>query len=148
MSDIRTTWDVRRSFGTWRLSGKDLEDGHDLETSIIISLFSDAAAKPDDVIPDGSKNPRGWWGDPDPKYPLGSRLWMLYRAKKTGDVLARARDYSSEAVKWMIDDGIVAKFEITTEYTQKQMLGIRVVAFKHDGAVVAMNFNWAWDQLF
>lgn len=147
MSDIRTFWDVKRSRGQWQLGGKSLASGHDLETAVIISLFSDAAAKPDDVIPDGSEDPRGWWGDVDPKYRLGSRLWMLYRAKKLHDTLARAKDYTAEALKWMLDDGVVVRFDITTEWTRRMMLGILVVAFKRDGSSVAMNFSWAWDQI-
>lgn len=147
MSDIRTFWDVKRSRGQWQLAGKSLASGHDLETAVIISLFSDAAAKLDDVIPDGSEDPRGWWGDVDPKYKLGSRLWMLYRAKKLPDTLARAKDYTAEAVKWMLDDGVVVRFDITTEWTRKMMLGILVVAFKRDGSNVALNFSWAWDQI-
>ena len=75
-------------------SGSDLTDSFfgdtpstisnlDLQTAILISLFTDAQASPDDMIQDGSGDPRGWWGDLGSSKPIGSKLWLLGRAKQT-----------------------------------------------------------------
>ncbi|WP_235210433.1 phage GP46 family protein [Caballeronia sordidicola] len=37
------------------------------------SLFTDRQARADDVIPDGSDDPRGWWRDTDPLHPIPMR---------------------------------------------------------------------------
>lgn len=144
MTDTVTTWIPALGRGDWLLSGAQLADGSDLQTAILISLFTDRQANPDDVIPDGSGDPRGWVGDLGQDYPIGSRLWLLSRAKQTGETLARAQDYIAEALQWLIDDGVVAKFDILTEWTRTSQLGARVTAYKTDGATVALNFSSAW----
>ncbi len=143
MSDTTTVWDTALGVGDWNLIGAQLQSGDDLDTAVLISLFTDRVARPEDVIPDGTADPRGWWGD-DPLYPIGSRLWLLYRAKKTQDTLAKAQDYVAEAVQWLIDDGVVAQFDITVEWTDPSQLGIWLVAYKSDGTQQSLNYSWAW----
>ncbi len=147
MPDIRTVWNVGKGRGDWQMSGADLLSGYDLATSILISLFSDRMARPDDVIPDDSGNPRGWWGDLDQTVSIGSRLWLLERAKQTSETLQRANDYVKEALQWLIDDGVVASFGIVTEWTRPGLLGVKITAFKQDGTKSTFEYNWAWDGL-
>ena len=143
MSDIRTAWKVDR--GDWSLvgGGGALASGGDLFTAVAISLFSDRQAGGDDDIPDGSGDPRGWWGD-DPEQRVGSRFWLLLRSKRTQETLLRARDYAQEALQWMIDDGVVAQFIVVTEWTLQNRLAVQVTALRSDGQTEAMNFAWAW----
>jgi phage gp46-like protein len=82
---------------------------------MLMSLFTDRQARDDDVIPDGPNDPRGWWGDTNPLHPIDSRLWLLDRSKQTQEVLARAHDYIVEALQWMLDDGVLAFFDMTIE---------------------------------
>ena len=144
MSDISTIWSATR--GDWKLSGVQLASGNDLLTAMTISLFTDRVAADDDVIPDGSGDPRGWWAD-DPGAPIGSRLWLIARSKRTQGTLALAQGYIQEALQWMIDDGVVAKFDILVEWLPGSQLSAQIVAKKADGNVVASNFQWAWQQL-
>lgn len=143
MSDIRTVWAASNGRGDWSLSGAQLQSGSDLQTSVLISLFTDRIANTDDVIMDGSSDPRGWWAD-DAQYPVGSRLWLLERAKQESSTLIRARDYITEALQWLIDDGVVVAFDIYVEWTRASVMGMQVVAHKQDGTTQAMNFAWAW----
>lgn len=142
--DTQTVWDVPNGRGDWQMSGPLLATGNDLATAILISLFTDRIAAPDDVIPDGSGDPRGWWGDSGNTVLIGSRLWLLQRAKQTQETLQRANDYIVEALQWLIDDGVVAKFDILVEWTQASELGAQVVAYKQDGSTVASAYTWAW----
>ncbi len=144
MSDIRTAWVSDMARGDWSVLGADLADGDDLETAILISLFSDRAANPDDVIPDGTDDPRGWIGDIGQPYNIGSRIWLLSRAKQTQETLRLANDYIAEALQWLIDDGVVARFDITTEWTRGGMLGAGVVVYQKSGTSKALNFSWVW----
>lgn len=143
-TDIQIFWDAANNRGDWATLGPVLVTGNDLETAILVSLFTDRMAAPDDVIPDGSGDPRGWWGD-DPESPIGSRLWLLRRAKQTTETLQRAYDYIAEALQWLIDDGVVAKFDITVEWTRTSFLGAKVVAYQKDGTKVSLAYSWAWN---
>lgn len=127
------------------MSGALLTTGDDLATAILISLFTDRVANPDDVIPDGTSDPRGWWGDAGETTPIGSRLWLLTREKQTQETLQRAYDYIVEALQWLIDDGVVAKFDVLVEWTKTSELGAQVVAYKQDGSTVANAYSWAWN---
>lgn len=150
MADILTAWSIASNFGDWQQAGALLADGSstpggDLATAVLISIFTDRLAAADDVIPDGSNNPRGWWGDLDQASPIGSRLWLLEREKQLPVVLVRAREYVAEALQWLIDDDVVARFDITTEFTRPGMLGIQVVAHKSDGTHQALQFSYVWN---
>lgn len=147
MSDTKTVWSTPNGYGDWQMNGAQLATGDDLATAILISLFTDRIAEPDDVIPDGSNDPRGWWGDAGEATPIGSRLWLLSRAKQTQETLQRAYDYIVEALQWMIDDGVVAKFDVLVEWTKASELGAQVVAYKQDGSTVANAFSWAWQGI-
>lgn len=142
MTDTRTVWTPDTGRGDWSLSGAQLASGSDLETAVLLSLFTDREALPDDVVPDGTGDRRGWWGGE-----IGSRLWLLERAKQTPETLARARDYAAEALQWLIDDGVVAAFDIQAEWSAPGRLGMRVVAYKAAGGVEAMNYAWTWQGI-
>jgi phage gp46-like protein len=146
MSDISTTWAPALIGGDWSLHGSQLQSGNDLTTAILISIFTDRIAATDDVIPDGTNNPRGWWGD-DPAHLIGSRLWLLDRSKQMTETLARAQGYIAEAIQWLIDDGVVAKFDIVTEWTRSGMIGAQIVAYEQSGAVIALNSSSVWSGL-
>ncbi|HEV2364034.1 MAG TPA: phage GP46 family protein [Caulobacteraceae bacterium] len=147
MVDIATLWSTPNSTGDWAMDGASLEADGDLVTAVLISLFTDRQAAPDDVIPDGTADPRGWWGDLGATVPIGSRLWLLDREKQTTAVLDRAHDYIVEALQWLIDDGAAAQIDVTTEWTRPGMLGAEVVISKANGATVALAFDWAWQGL-
>lgn len=144
MSDTSIVWSPAEGRGDWNVVGAQLQTGDDLATAILISLFTDREAAPDDVIPDGTTDRRGWWGDTGQKYMIGSRIWLLDRSKQTNETLARAQDYISEALQWLIDDGVVAKFDILVEWTAPAFLGAQIVAYQQDGATRSLNYSWVW----
>lgn len=140
MPDITTFWVPAEGRGDWAVRGPDLAAGRDLETAVLISLFTDRRAEPDDVIPDGSGDPRGWWGDPD----LGSRLWLLERAKQTEDTRQRAQDYAQEALEWLVEDGVADEVTVVAEWQARGFLGLRVTIVEPDGREGVLNYQWAW----
>lgn len=145
-TDIRTVWDIQGVRGDWQLSGAELLAGDDLATACLISFFTDRLANEDDQIPDGTANRRGWWGDAGQPDPIGSRLWLLERSKLDRNVANRAKDYGTEALQWLVDDGVVAKFTVDAEVvsTVPGRLVMRVVLYKTDGTRKALNFVWVW----
>ncbi|MET3135269.1 phage gp46-like protein [Oxalobacteraceae bacterium GrIS 1.11] len=147
MSDTSTVWVRELGRGDWNLDGADLQSGNDLETAILISLFTDREANPDDVIPDGTGDPRGWVGDLGQPYKIGSRIWLLARAKQSPETLRLASDYIGEALQWLIDDGVVARFDITAEWSATSLLGAAVMAYQNNGSSIPMNFSWVWKAI-
>ena len=49
-----------------RLDGASIETGRELETSVLISLFTDRRARKDDRLPTDSDDLKGWWADTFP----------------------------------------------------------------------------------
>src|SRR5260363_407074 len=139
MNDIPIRWSAESGAGGWAADSAEVSD---LQLAVMISLFTGRQARPDDVIPDGSTDARGWWGKPN----IGSRLWLLARAKATEATRQQARDYMTEALQWLIDDGAVALFEIDTGYSRSGRLDAQIIAYRQDGTTHAMRFEWAWPK--
>jgi phage gp46-like protein len=129
--------------------GGFLQTGSDLETVYLISMFTDRSAQSGDVIPDGTNDRRGWIGDAGAQYPIGSRLWLLSRAAKSQQTMNRARAYVTEAVQWLLDDGVVAKHDIMLAWIQSAPgtwgIGIWIQAYRPDGTRYPQ-FNWVWGE--
>lgn len=140
MSDILVSWIANDARGDWSLVAGDLATGDDLATAILLSLFTDRAATTSDSLPDGSGDRRGWWGDRE----IGSRLWLLDRAKQTEETRRRAADYVAEALQWLIDDGVVARFTIRVEWARRSTLSVWVIAHRSDGQSTSFNYDWVW----
>lgn len=148
--DIAVQWNNTLGRGEFVMGPNgDLAQGADLQSAVYVSLFSDRVARPEDVIPDGSTDRRGWQGDEGEDLPIGSRLWLLERSKLTnpgqvGDVAKRARDYAAEALQWMIDDGVVAEFGFSTTVRHPGQLWLTITAYRSKGNKAATNFAWTW----
>lgn len=144
MSDITTTWIVQSGTGDWSISGGALTSGDDLETAVLISLFTDRAAEDADIPPDGGDDRRGWWGDEDEDVPIGSRLWLLDRSRLTPAIANTARIYIEEALKWLVDDEVATSVKALTAISGASQLNSIVTITRRDGTVVPLKFNWAW----
>jgi len=101
--------------GDIRIKLGDIERETTLRTSLLLSLFSDRRASPDELERFGDEDPRGWWADefaPVENDEIGSKLWLLAREKVLPETLSRARTYAQEALRWMVDDGVAATVEV------------------------------------
>ncbi|QNB13427.1 hypothetical protein G5S35_17510 [Paraburkholderia tropica] len=147
MSDISVIWDVDNSRGDWLFVAPALVTGDDLQSAVLVSLFTDRLASDDDSIPDGTGDPRGWWGDIGEDVPIGSRLWLLDRSKQTQEVLNLARDYIIEALQWMVDDGVIASMDVQTQWVRDTFLGAQIILYQPTGPQISMTYAWAWQQL-
>lgn len=112
----------------------------------IISLFTWRRANADDQV-DGER--MGWWGDvaepPEANDRIGSRLWLLSRAKLLPEVFVRARTYAEEALAWMVDDGIATKIGVVAERYGREGLALICTIYRVDGPAVTLTFNNAWE---
>jgi phage gp46-like protein len=126
----------------------DLAVGNDLTTAVMLSLFSDRRADEDDAIPDGI-DPRGWWADAMDGRRIGSRLWLLERARNLPETFALAKEYAEEALQWLVDDGVAAKVVVTAVPVRGTdcdcVMSLVVQIFKPDGKSLGWKFRYAWD---
>jgi len=151
--DIRIIWDSNLMEGNFSFdtSIQDLESDAGLETAVIISLFTDRRAKPDDILPD-SNNPdrRGWWGDLVPNIEndqIGSRLWLLSREKTLENALIKAKEYAKEALEWFIKDKVVKKIDVSAERSGSvghDILALLVQIHKPDGTILSFKYEAQW----
>lgn len=147
MSDTAIYWDVANGRGDWVLVGNQLATGDDLATSVLISLFTDRTADPDDPLPAATQpdDPRGWWGDLGADKPIGSKFWLLERAKLTQATANSAVDYAKEALQWLVDDGVAASVDATAQIVEPDELILTPVITQPDGKTRSFPFKWAWD---
>lgn len=127
------------------IDGLDEDDG--IETAVVLSLFTDRRAEPGDALPDGAAGRRGWWGDQFPAVEgdrFGSRLWLLSREKQVLAVLARAREYAEESLRWMVDDGIARSVKASAEVVSNGVLGLTIEIARSDMPVAQYRFDTFW----
>ncbi|MEQ4674049.1 phage GP46 family protein [Providencia vermicola] len=142
MSDISTWWQVDENQADWLKGSGDVLSGDDLQSGIIISLFTDGLARSDDNIDESYR--RGWWGDLGSDYNIGSRLWLLNRQKLTVSVAKQAEDYAREALKWLTDDGVVSYIEVGTQIVYPNRLNM-IIRYHRPGDERDLRFFWVWE---
>lgn len=129
------------------LDGFDLKRDDGLETAVFLSLFTDARATPD-VVPAEftSDDLRGYWGDiaGEEGDRHGSLLWTLTREKQIDSTLTRARQYASEALRWMKQDFVTDRVEVTTTFVARGVMRIIVDIYRPGRDPVQYRYDYEW----
>lgn len=149
MSDLALTWDEALAQADLTLAGGDLLLDGGLKSAVIVSLFSDRRAEPDDRLPEGGGDRRGWWGDVqarDARGRIGSRLWLLAREKRTPETVARAREYAEEALAWLVQDRVARRVVVETSVTPEGWLAWRIEIERPEGPD-RQRFDFVWKGL-
>jgi phage gp46-like protein len=140
--------EMGRYAGDIVVGATDLERDDGLETAVIISLFTDRRAEPDQVPPElPSDDLRGWWGDVAPQVEgdqTGSLLWLLYREKQTNQTLARAQQYAEEALEWIVEDQIAERVTVAASYYAVGWLLLVIDIYRPTGEVVRYRYGYEW----
>lgn len=122
-----------------------------LVRAVVISLFTWRRAHDDDVLPNPRGARMGWWGDSFPPAPgdqIGSRLWLLARAKLTDATARQAEDLAREALQWLVDDGVAARLAVHAERRGLSALALSCAVFAADGSARAvLRFQNLWDWI-
>ena len=130
------------------LSGFDLARDDGLETAVIISLFTDRRASPEQIPVELPQDDlRGYWGDisnATPSDQTGSLLWLLAREKQLPQVLGRAQQYCREALAWMVEDLVATRVEVTAEFVAQGWMLILIDIYRPTGSPVRYRFNYEW----
>lgn len=84
----------------------DFLSGDQLDTAILVSMFTDARAASYEIVRPGLR--RGWVGDLelDDEESYGSKLWLLEQERLTPIIVSKAADVLKSCLSWMISDRI------------------------------------------
>jgi phage gp46-like protein len=145
-------FDNATGWGDMVVQNGALLTGNDLETAIIISLFTDALADDGDVIYDPDL--MGWWGDrysavEDSTLPviqndrIGSKLWQVFNRPRNQDTLNWMADQIRVALNWMIVDGVAQSFDVGAVFTSNGGVGAQIAVTR---AGVRNTYAYAWAQ--
>lgn len=122
------------------LENGDLVHEVTLTTAVIVSLWTDRRAEDGDELPRVGDDPRGWWGE-DAAAPIGSRLWLLSRGKKTAETSLAAVEYCAQALEWIRELDIASRVVIDAEFDAAGRLCIEIEIERGD----ATRFPGLWD---
>lgn len=120
-----------------------------LTRAVLISLFTWRRAGPGDLVDDGERY--GWWGDSFPAVAddrIGSRLWLLRRAKLTSETIAQAELYAREALAWLQQDGHVLEVEILTQRAGPNRLNLGTVLTLLSGRRLVIEPHEDWQVIY
>ena len=144
----------------WLMSDQNLiEDGYDLQSAVIVALGTDALAPVDAELPDpDATDRRGWWGDIEAEeiwggWPVGCLLWLLSRTKITGiaarqgSTLARADDYTRNAMRPFTERRITSRIDVLSNQAAIDRIDVGVVIYRGPNPVVALRYAELWDNL-
>ena len=109
--DALFAFDEELLAGDIAIEAGDLAREVSLRTAVLLSLFSDRRASADELAVFGGDDARGWWADAIAEVEgdeFGSKLWLLARAKVLPETLNRAREYTRQALGWLVEDGVAA----------------------------------------
>jgi phage gp46-like protein len=148
LADLALVW--QRGNADLAILDSDLASDVGMETAVMLSLFTDRRAVDDDEPPSGDPDDRrGWWADEFSAVEgdrIGSRLWLLDRAKRIADTDLRAKEYVLEALNWMIEDGVVETLDVTVEASGANLL-IAVTLQRPGREAQTLRFGHVWDGL-
>lgn len=117
------------------LDSDDLAEDEGLTTAALLSLGCHRRAEDGDQLPSGDDR-RGWFGDellaPDLDQ-IGSREWLLERSKATEDQPRRLREFTLEALDWMLEDAVVDELLVEVERGDDGLL-YREITFLRAGS--------------
>lgn len=135
-----------------------LDASRDLETAVIMALGTDRLADASDELPlPGDTDRRGYWGDMDSRPiwgegPLGTRLWLLSRAKivgsgaRGGATTERVRTYIREALQGFLDDRVCSKIDVQVERGGDSAIYAQVTMYRGPTRAVDLRFATLWDE--
>lgn len=149
MSDLKI---ARNADGVFDLvfDGNDLVLTDDIETSVIISLFTWRRAGENDPLPNQGADLMGSWMDKtweNPNDEMGSKLWLLSSSKSTDQVLVDAQQYTLESLEWMLEDGVAESLNVNVEFDEndKSIILIFVGIQKPPGITEQFKFFFNWE---
>lgn len=140
-----------------------LDNSDELRTAVVIALLTYRRADPDDVLPSFGDDRKGWWADHDAAeiwdgWPIGSRLWLLRRAKIADVITPKAapgsvatpglcEEYIAEALQPFVDRRIISSFVVQLARTGVDEISGVIYLFRGPTPAVELRFEDLWREI-
>ncbi len=150
MTDIHLNWNSESFTADLSMQLGDIVTGREIETAVIMSIFTWRRANSDDELPEGETSRQGWWADTYADVPndkIGSRIWLARRRKMTQATQVFIYDCLVECLQWLIDDEIAVKIDIETERQGLSTLAIKIIIHEASGAETALRYSFIWEAM-
>lgn len=147
MGDLALRWNLEQGAADFAIEDDDLATDEGLRTAVFLSLFLDRRANDDDVLPDGSGDRRGWWGDEFEEVEgdrIGSRRWLLDRSKNVPGLAGRLEDIDREALAWLLEDGVASSIDVVVTITSALLTEV-ITIHRPRGDDVEFKFAHTWE---
>jgi phage gp46-like protein len=144
----------------WRLlSDGTLDTNEALATAVIVALGTNRLAERLDILPDPDSTDRqGWWGDFEADliwngWTIGSRLWLLRRAKITGPgaqegaTVVRVEQYIREAIQPFLELKIASQMDVAAARVGRERIDALVRLYRGPELAVELRYQVLWDEL-
>lgn len=144
MTDFKLLFEPNRTdmYSDISWAGTTFEEHDGFEVAVMLSHFCDAPVTEDEALTPGDL--RGFWGDDVLGYTLGSKLWLLDRAKITQETLVLAKQYSEECMQWAIDQDIMSSVEAEALKIGTNRIRITNVMKTPKGDINEFAFSTMW----
>jgi len=128
------------------VTGYELDRDPGFETSIVLSLFTDARAARGDVLPGTIKNKGGWWGSILLGRQLGSKLWLLQRSILSNTTMRLYEQYSKDALAWMVEDQIAEEVTAVATKVGLNRVDLAMTIKRKNNTSVSFQFYINWEE--
>lgn len=91
----------------------DIETADFFDTAILMSLFCERRATASEM-PESHRR-RGWIGNEQGDFEIGSKLWLFEQEKETRTILSGLEKAAFNGLKWLIDDGYAISIQVKAE---------------------------------
>jgi phage gp46-like protein len=129
-------------------------------TAVMVALGTDRLALADDILPgdEADTDRRGWWADTDCEaiwnaWPIGCRLWLLYRHKITGAearqgaTLARVEQYIREAMQPFVDRRLASRFDVRVERSAVDKIVAYLTIYRGPLPAIELQYQALWNEI-
>lgn len=136
-----------------------LDEAAQLQTAVIVALGTDARAAATDALPNpGDDDLRGWWGDLDAAtiwggWPIGIKLWLLQRAKITGEgaaegpTVGKVQNYINATLRPFVQAKIVTSFTALVTRADRSEIDAAITLYRGPKPSVALQWQALWNNL-
>lgn len=126
----------------------DLVADEGLETSVLLSMFTDRRAEDGEPVPGSESDRRGWWADEFLESPgdrMGSRRWLLSRAAMRRGIEEREVAYTEQGLRWMLEDRVASSVDVEATRSGDR-LETRVRIQRPGRGELDFRFAHAWES--
>ena len=105
---------------------------NNLESAILISLFTDAYVESDEAKNYGKEEGGGWFGEQN----IGSKIWLIADGKINNETFSHAVAFAEQSLQWLIDDGIADRIEVETAVSQINRINLTISLYLNNSILI------------